>query len=239
MKNSKIITYILALLLILSLGYIIYDKFIKNGHDVYEKSVICFYNREKKDCKLNDLSIDLHLKVEQEGTHYFYPDYLVYKDNGWKVYDIKNNISKQIDEDIKESYGIQYLHNGFIASTTEGTLFYYNAVKGKKEYTEYNSVNEVDYNHISAIKDGKINLINLEDNKIIVSREIDNNYLTFKIENGVVASYDPEGGKVILYDYFDNGKKIYELKDNETYEVYGDGIGIKIYTLKEDISLLK
>ena len=237
----KILLFVFVGIAILLSCFIAYDKFICDNVVVTNENVLKVYGNGNNLCENSDVNQcnDIVISIETETNNPILLNvspyitskfsYVLYYDNGLKLYDINEKVSKNIDVDIKKAKNIDFLYKGFLCQI-DNDFFYYDLEKNEKKYTNYDIIRLVSPATfiepvVLVIKGNTYSLLNVESGKVIVSRntskekyiwyELHNNFITSSvIEEGVNEESD-----VIIYNL--DGKKIYELNNDEKYEFTG------------------
>ena len=242
--NKNLVVVILALLLMISVGFIVYDKVFKksdNNSNISDgsKYVLKVYgNNYSNICEKQDISycnkvvhtIDaetsdpLILKVSDSNSDF---EYVLYEDNGLKLYDVDKKSIKKIDSNSKYVQIYETLSNGFIYADYDGNEFYYyDLINNRKIYDNYHRIIGIEScdDLIKTEKDRNFSLIDIKTGKTIITRDAkDGPDIEFKCEADYIFSYVSE----LMWEtdyiaYTSDGKKIVDIKDSESYYVLSD-----------------
>ena len=193
---------------------------------------VCNHKSDTDDCKSVLFSIEtetsntniIHLGLSMESSF----QYIVYYDNGVKLYDVKEDKSTKIDVDINGD--IIWLDEGFIKNGEEDA-FYYSLKDNKKVYEKYdallaikdqNSASQTNPKYLSGKKGSNNVVIDFKTGNVIITIENKDlegivfeksgDYIIAKLNNTA------ESNTVI---YNTKGEKIVILKENQDYVIQG------------------
>ena len=272
MKKSYYILTIISVLIggiiIGFLGYYIYDDNTNtsNTNDTQNKLYVYGDKKLNNICKQRGLNCpDVVLEIETETNNamildvgrsddesYFYNasgdfTYVLYVDNGMKLYDVNSKKIKKIDvndsdKEIIDNFGsfttYQLMNNGFIYED-----YYYDLKNDKKMFSDYDYLNKIYYyyngsygsideysnDYLYATKDGVGYILDIKNNKVVLKRsfEQEDNH-----EFGAMffrAPFEESIVFFITYDvYFDIGTsdicniKVYNQKGEEIVKLSND-----------------
>ena len=243
-KKKNLIIGVLGILLVISLAFIVYDKVLKNddkslnegnesnhtlkvyGNDftsICEKQDLSYCNKVVHTIDV-ETSDPLILKVSDSFSDFVY---VLYEDNGLKLYDDKKKNITRIDSNSKHVQIYKTLSNGFIYSDYDNDEFYYyDLTNNKKMYDNYDRLDGIENcdNMLKATKGSKSSLIDIKTGKTIISRDaVDGPPAEFTCDADYILSYFEDllwRGSYIAYT--SDGKKIVDLKDSESYYVLSD-----------------
>ena len=240
MKKQRFIITVLSILLFVAIMFISYDKLIKNSsYNEKEKGILNVYGSNSNgssylcnsfdNYRCNDIVIKLKtetskpllIKTSQRSSKNEF-SYVLYQDNGLKLYNINDKTTLLIDIDITKCYNIDFLNSGILYQIDEN-FAYFDFKTQRNLYTNYDILRTVEDNNSNSYIVGKIgnkyDLINIDSDKIIISRN-SNNYVNYTYHSGFIISSilieDIGESDTIFYNV--NGKEIYHLKNNEIYD---------------------
>ena len=243
-KKKNVIIGVLGILLVISLAFTVYDKVLKNDDKSLNEgnesnhTLKVYGNDFTSICEKQDLSycnkvvhmIDVEtsdpliLKVSDSFSDFVY---VLYEDNGLKLYDAKKKNITRIDSNSKHVQIYKTLSNGFIYSDYDNDEFYYyDLTNNKKMYDNYDRLDGIENcdNMLKATKGSKSSLIDIKTGKTIISRDaVDGPPAEFTCDADYILSYFEDllwRGSYIAYT--SDGKKIVDLKDSESYYVLSD-----------------
>lgn len=211
---------------------------VKNKIEIYGKKhdseayFICNHKSDTDVCKNVLFTIEtetsnaniIHLSLSSDSS---FP-YIVYNDNGVKLYDVKENKSTKIDIDINGD--IIWLDEGFIKNGEEDA-FYYSLKDNKKVYEKYdellvikdeNSANQINPKYLSSKKGSNTLVIDFKTGNVIITIENkDLEGISFeKSGDYIIAKLNStEETKTVIYNT--KGEKIIELEKNQNYVTQG------------------
>ena len=247
-SKKNLIICILSFLLVLSFGFIVYDKVVKNNNESSNgnqssnsgssKYVLKVFGNNHSICEKQDISycskvvftIDaetpdpLILRVSDSDSDF---EYVLYEDNGLKLYDVDKKSIKKIDSDSKHVQVYEMLSNGFIYSDYDNDEFYYyDLSNNKKMYDNYDRISGIEScdNLVKTEKDRNFSLIDIRTGKTIITRNAkDGPDIEFKCDADYIFSYVSElEWETDYIAYTSDGKKIVDIKDSESYYVLSD-----------------
>ena len=206
---------------------------------------ICHHQNNTDDCKNILFSINTESANAQIIASSLLPSssfqYVIYNDNGIKLYNVKEESIKNIEIDINGN--IEWLPEGFIFNGDE-EAFYYDLKLDKKTLDKYDEIYPMEDIHDSSYRENlkyvyckKGNTIAVIDfktgNVIITIDNKDYEGIEFIKDGGyIIASlHGVEDTKNIIYNT--KGEKIVELENNQTYETQGSKLIIYEYTEKK------
>ena len=204
---------------------IIYGK--KTDSGVY---LVCNHKSESDDCKNVLFSINtetsnasvIHLSLGEDGYNY-----IVYYDNGVKLYDIKENKSNKVDIDINGN--IIWISDGFIYNGEEA--FYYSLKDNKKVYEKYDDLGVIKDIHTSNNDNPKYLYGKKGSNTVVIDFKTGNVIITIENKDYEGISFVKDGDFVIAKlnstedtiteIYNTKGEKVVKLEDNQSYVTQG------------------
>lgn len=204
MKDKKIITIIVLIILVFGLGgFIIYDKVLKEDDVIKEddyKYTLNVYTNGEYLCLDSAYcsSIAFTIKTENSDAKVITFDntnnLVLYVDNGYKIYNVKDEKS----------------------------------VKTSLVLDDYTSIMLINESYISITTNNKVELINVNNNKVELSENLSemggNNFDIYSYNNkNIFISYDMSSETKIINKIYDNDKK--ELfSSNSYFNIYKDNI---------------
>ena len=167
-KIKNILLTIIIVILILLLGYLLYDKFLSKRDKVSNnQNILTIYGYENSNskvaCQGQNIECDQvisTIKVNNQNANiiHIWNNYVLYFDDKMKVYDVNSDEIKELDIDISEeeinriSYltdDYYYLENGFLFSyngskdNSKKQEYYYDVKNNKKMFSEYSLLERI------------------------------------------------------------------------------------------------
>ena len=236
---SFIVVLVIALLLG---GFIVYDKFIKNREEekevAYKYELKVYKNPDNDDylCKSYDNSsckeIAFVIKTESEQAEivetYSYSssehDFVLYADNGLKLYDVTSKTSKKLNLDSSYEYYNIKLNADLsevvgILCNKDNDYSYYDILEEKEKFKgKYKNLKFIDENYLNGEIDNKVYLINSKtgehefEAEIANEPDIYNKSISSKVFDGkkfyIVSISGPEGVENVQGIYNENKKEV-------------------------------
>ena len=204
---------------------LIYGKKTDNG-----AYLVCNHKDESDDCKNVLFSINtetsnasvIHISLLEDVYNY-----IVYYDNGVKLYDVKENKSNKVDIDINGD--ITWISDGFIYNGDEA--FYYSLKDNKKVYEKYDDLYTIDDSNTASNNNPKYLYGKKGSNTVVIDFKTGNVIITIEnkdyegitfIKDGdyiVAKLHSTEDTTTVIYNT--KGEKIVELEDNQSYITQG------------------
>lgn len=227
------------------------EKNIQNKIDIYGiKSdsgayYICNHKSDTDECKnvLFTINTDtanasiIHLSISNDNTF----QYIIYYDDGVKLYNVKDESIKKIDIDVNGN--IEWLEDGFIFNGDD-EAYYFDLKLDKKTFDKYDEIYPIedihDSNYVNNLKyiytkKGKsASIIDFKTGNVLNTIDISDYEGIGFIKDGsyIIASlYGVEDTTKIIYNT--KGDKKVELKDNQVYEINGSKLTIYEESLKK------
>ena len=206
---------------------------------------ICNHQSREDDCKNVLFSIKTESANAQIIKSYLSQEssfqYIIYNDNGIKLYNIKEENSKKIDVDINGN--IEWLPEGFIYNSSE-EAFYYDLKLDKKTLDKYDELYPVEDIHDASYMDNLKYIRGKKGNSTtVIDFKTGNVIITIDNEKYEGVSFIKDGGYIIAslngtedtetVIYNTKGEKIVELESNQTYETQGSKLIIYEYNKKK------
>lgn len=223
---------------------------VKNKIEIYGKKMdngaylVCNHQDESDDCKNTLFTIEtetananiIHMNLSPDNFQF-----IIYYDNGVKLYDIKEEKSSKLD--INLNGNIEWLVEGYINNGTE-EAFYYSIKDNKKVYEKYDEMYPVEDIHDSTYLDNlKYIYAKKGTNSLVIDFKTGNVLITidnsnyegvgFKKDGSyIIASlYGTEDTQIVIYNT--KGEKITDILDNQTFEINGSKLIIYEYSEKK------
>lgn len=258
------IVFLLIGIVLCGVGYFLYNKTEDNGFNdnnnlklnvygidgQYSNDSLYVCKNQNLNCKDVVLELDVETKnaviVDVGGNKVSYGiqsskdifSYVLYVDNGLKLYDINNKNLKKIDMNLSDSEIVKYfsssnslINGGFIYSDNSGNSYYYDLKSDKKLFVDYDHLTPIYYygnsdinsSYLYGTKDGYSYVLDIKNNKAVFNRKTGEPSTDVKLfnvpcDNDVFfVMYDQELLDNIynIKIYNQNGKEIAKVNSDE------------------------